>query len=637
MATVKIKVGDNYEYEITDQTKDTTYVFANEDAALGSVLNFKPVDYDGNLIYAKNGNDLLIYAKFGEEPNHKTSITTIKDYFAYCEGNNGLVCINDDSIYATTAYAYDFVSKNFEDTNLGGYFLGAKGSNKYTFSNTDTVRTTVVEAGGSDKYTFDELAPTTSTVRIEDMGGNDSYTITSSKGIVIDDFFGNDKYTIKNCIELEPGGSEENPHDIYISDYSGNDTYNFDNFKTVEGQDTRLFLYDEKGNDKYTLNENYHVEIDDYSGNDTYTVKNTHRLYIYDYEEDYYNVKGNDKFNITDSSDIEIDCEYGNGKKNFNFKQCSDIDIYCEETNSNKYNLTDCDNVTIEEDDSFDYEEDKNSGSIYNLKNITTYLNIRSYKDYSNDKYTISGANLDLNSSNVITSEINDNDGKDTYKITKTNNLEMLDYSNENDTYTITNCDNFHIHNSSGDEKYTLKNTSNVRLRDNLGEDTYNITSCSGMYIHDENNSSDTYTIKLAKEGGGITIRDEGGDADSLKISNLNQKNIVFMSNFNNSGVDADNSLIMYDTKSGGFVQICDLYQLSGSDYSTEAFGNGFIETVKAGKTIDISSLDIISQLNSAREAVAGFLTDGMSVVDVLNSGDAAQIGQLITYFNPNG
>ena len=78
MATVKIKVGDNYEYEITEKTKDTTYVFTNEDAALGSVLNFKPISYTGNLIYAKNENDLLIYAKFGEGPDYKTSITTLK-------------------------------------------------------------------------------------------------------------------------------------------------------------------------------------------------------------------------------------------------------------------------------------------------------------------------------------------------------------------------------------------------------------------------------------------------------------------------------------------------------------------------------------------------------------------------------
>ena len=74
--------------------------------------------------------------------------------------------------------------------------MGAKGSNKYTFSNTDTVRTTVVEAGGNDKYTFSELAPNAATARIEDMGGKDSYTMTSSTGIVIDDFAGNDKYTV---------------------------------------------------------------------------------------------------------------------------------------------------------------------------------------------------------------------------------------------------------------------------------------------------------------------------------------------------------------------------------------------------------------------------------------------------------
>ena len=537
--------------------------------------------------------------------------------------------------------------------------MGAKGSNKYTFSNTDTVRTTVVEAGGNDKYTFSELAPNAATARIEDMGGKDSYTMTSSTGIVIDDFAGNDKYTVKNCIELEPGGSGENHNDwqtdnglknnIYICDYSGNDTYNIDNFKTVEGQDAYIYMYDETGNDKYNLNELYQVDIEDgygndkynvsnstdiilenYSGNDTYTIKNTNGIEISEEEWNYGDVKGNDKFNITDSRGMDIDCEYGN--KNFNIKNCSEIDIYCEYTENNKFNLTNCDTVIIEDEYWYDY-----ASSVYNLKNITTYMYILSYKDYSNDKYTVSGGNFALDLGELH-SEINDDGGKDTYKITNTNNLKMNDYSDScDDTYTITNCDNFYIYNSDGNEKYTLKNTSNVRLRDNLGEDTYNITSCSGMYIHDENDSSDKYTIKLGKEGGGIKIADDGGAADSLKISNLNQKNIVFMSNFNNSGVDADNSLIMYDTKSGGFVQICNLYQLSGSDYSTEAFGNGFIETVKAGKTIDITSSDIIDQLNSAREAVVGFLGAGQSVVDVLNSGDAAQIGQLITYFNPNG
>ena len=634
MAKVKIKVGDNYEYEITEKTKDTTYVFTNEDAALGSVLNFKPISYTGNLIYAKNGNDLLIYAKFGEEPDYKTSITTIKDYFAYCEGNNGLVCINDDSIYAATAYAYDFVSKNFEDTNLGGYFLGAKGSNKYTFSNTDEVRTTVIEAGGNDKYTFNELAPTTATVRIEDMGGKDSYTMTSSTGIVIDDFTGNDKYTIKNCIELEPGGSGENPNDwqtdnglknnIYICDYSGNDTYNIDNFKTVEGQDAYIYMYDETGNDKYRLNELYQVDIDDdygndkYNvsnsidiiledncGNDTYTIKNSQGIEIYDYEYDDDGVKRNNKFNLTDCSNVNIDCEY---------------------TRNNKFNLTNCDTVVIE--DKYESYYDKDTTNIYNLKNITTYMYINSYKEYSNDKYTVSGGDFNLDSGELH-SEINDNDGKDTYKITNTNNLKMLDYSNENDTYTIINCDNFHIHNSSGDEKYTLKNSSNITIEEQAGEDTYNITSCSGMYIHDENDSSDKYTIKLGKEGGGIKIADDGGAADSLKISNLNQKNIVFMSDYNND-------LIMYDTKSGGFVQICDLYNVDEGNYSTEAFGNGLIETVKAGnKAIDITDADMIAQLNAARAEVTAFLGEGQSVVDVLNSGNAENIEQLITYFSP--
>ena len=109
------------------------------------------------------------------------------------------------------------------------------------------------------------------------------------------------------------------------------------------------------------------------------------------------------------------------------------------------------------------------------------------------------------------------------------------------------------------------------------------------------------------------------------------------MSNFDEDGKDALNSLLIYDTKNKGFVQLANFFATDTEDNKTYCdYGDGRIETIKAGKTNLKTYIPNYTDLNNVRSVVAAYLSNMSnydSVIDVLQKNNKGDIENIIAAF----
>ena len=162
----------------------------------------------------------------------------------------------------------------------------------------------------------------------------------------------------------------------------------------------------------------------------------------------------------------------------------------------------------------------------------------------------------------------------------------------------------------------------------------------SQLSITDEGDGNDTYKInKLIKSNDEYVWIEDMGGKDSLTIG-VKKADLVFMTDYVYNGEDerwetANNSLIIYDKTNKGLVRIEGFYSENSEGTVYSGYGNGRIETIKAGKTTlkDVPDADYF---NSVAQDVTSWLDvqlDGSSVMNILQNGSDSQINALIAYF----
>ena len=486
---------------------------------------------------------------------------------------------------------YTFVGEN-HDISIDDY----KGSDTYTSKGNNLLSCTYIYDYGeaADTYTLNGI----STGKITDYGGNNKYTITNSKDFSI--------YST----------SEESV---------GNDTYNLKN-NTDWGIDDHL------GDDKYSLSNSANGNIYDYSGNDTYSNGSKTNLTCVYFDD---KGAGNDTYKFYNYEGTIKD-DGGNNK--FTINNGQDVYITASGTGNDKYTLQNRING---------YIKDNGGEDTYTSKGKTTLWSY-SIHDYGTeaDTYTLNGGNLlsitdeggnnKFSMSNCYESGIKAmGDGNDMYKYTNMSDCWVDDYAG-NDNYNISKSWLAIIEDFAGNDIYKLTNTEYSYITDSAGDDKYTIVKSKDISIGDgEGNDSYSIDIKGIKNGR-YYIEDCGSGTDSLTISGLNAKNVVYLTDFDKNEKNTGD-LIILDKSSKNYIQIDHFFNyVSDNGLIYDEFAEGRIETIKAGKTtLNIDELGMSTYLNSISYDVASWLSIGDqydSVIDVLNSGNKTAINELIAY-----
>jgi len=649
-----------------------------------------------NLIYT------VIYLDRNSKNTPKNIVTTtFLDYYTRTAEDTFKVSVNNGSqTDIQNKDLYNVVSGKTSVIGADNKYLGSNKADIYTvkngyntirdFKGNDTYRfqvfgspdrtAYVYDYAGNDKYTLFG-APSTMFISdtyggntqatINDYKGNDTYTVSGASTLTANDFAGNDKYNINNATK-----------DTTIKDYGGNDKYTVNNSKvTIEdtlGKDTytlagingRSSLTDRKGNDKYNINSSDGtdglISILDEDGKDIFNITGSKFIEITDEAgNDKYNVKNSDSISIIEQPTSEITNEI------YNFTNVTNS-VITDTIGVDTYKLNSTYDMTI-------YDNDKNTLSNpitskqakdnFIVKN-STLTKITS--NFGDDKYTVSN-----NSSDII---VEDESGNETYNIKDTTFLKITDTLGD-DKYNLTNVDNYHLYavstntaeggldynikDNGGDDTYNIKNSNRIDIYDetlesdtkkkntfNLtssnnstiyadknstskSQNTYNIVSSKNVEINDYGTSDDKYTVKKLDKNTTLEINDEGGN-DSLIISGAKKNDIVFMA-YTKDNVNSD-SLFMYDTKNGGYVNIDNYFTIADSKYTNTS--TGVIETIKAGKkdvTDKIKTCEAYSKEGLVSEITSWFGSHtgySSSIEQVLNSGNTEDIKSLVAIFN---
>ena len=632
------------------------------------------------------GHSSIVYDKKGND-----TYTSVYDSGVFSEimdlvGNDKYVYDNKNNLFFVEDYSgndeyYVKGSSKFSNNDI-------KGNDTYEFTNT-TKEQTVHDKSGKDIYT---ITDTTGSCRISDNSGKDEYTISKSNRIFINDRGkGNDTYTVSNCTGVRYWNDDDGSYSTFtISDEKGNETYDFQNLvfsdhEYFDPDKSEYALCDMSGNDKYKLkgcgyfraldkkgNDNITIQnsesiyFDDLSGNDRWTLKRTDNLHtlneIYAIDE-----KGNDKWTITGVKDIVNGGGFASiwdkaGKDNYLMNGGSDGVEITDEIGNDKYTIT-------EGSKNFSITDKAGKDTYKIIGSSDNHINTPYLRDTgaSNDKYTLKYVDNNVNSWNAIV----DDGGKDTYNLANCNAIKMEDLSG-NDKYNIiateTLINSVTIADNSGKDTYNIKGSYSKKTKkttylnsatiidegikadvynlqyarrfnisDNAGDkDKYTIKSSYGN-ITDYGNGNDSYTVSKMVDKSGIWLDDRGGNKDILKLSDVNKKDIVFMTNYGTNGhgsltADEDASLILFNKKNNSFVQIKDFFTDSNNDCVYEGFGNGKIETIKAGSKKVTVSADYFT--DDIRYQVLNFLdSNDCSVIEYLNKETQEDINVLIAVF----
>ena len=455
---------------------------------------------------------------------------------------------------------------------------------------------------------------------VTSLGGKNSTTYNINT-MAVDGFLyelgGNDKYTFSKKYE-----NSDDRLDIY--DFAGKDTYNLINGSVVKildqgGNDKYTFtesagaVKDFLGKDKYTLTSANKMQIDDLDGNDTYKLTNVSNADEYgeQIEGCYINdIKGNDKYTVS-GADTNIVLTDNEGKDTYNIKGS-----YAKKTKIISY---------------VGFTQIDDTGEGKNTFNVTyggeSYLNTDSEENIYNIK------NSDFTTINSKTSlKFKEGTGsKDKYTLTSNNYFEIRDFGTSDDIYKFTKSPTGAIQDNGGDDTYTVD-----KLTFNLYEDI----------------DSEIY--------GGLLIDDRGGDNDTLILKGSKSTDLVYMSDFHKTGENSymsyNNSLIIYDKSTQGYVYIEEFFSEKDDDsHDFDGYGEGKIETIRAKvgkkvKEIDITTnSDYYTKLNNVKEDVVNWLNGKSNdmggnignvvfgcVEDVLKYGSDSQKATLVGYFENN-
>ena len=646
MAKTK-KFSDNVtDWFVTPKTKNIVWEYVGE----GSFAFNINIDYDDTKkvfapylekyrnIATREGQNLVVTTIFSKNDGGiKTIKNTFKDYFS-SEVTHSVnfstyeLFAEDNAHYDGTLYDYEINP----GTNLGEDGLYAQVQRGFVLTPNDSTPFSFTTDAGDYTFAFNDKGDNVyidadqGTDSIVDLKGKDKYTYSGTKELYIYDYDGKDEYAAEDGY-------------LYLEEYKGNDEYTFKN--NVDG-----FICDKAGSDIYHLQETANVpNLFDYKGNDEYYMTNSSVNIVEHNGKDYYEItganttyisdtgKGNDTYKITSSSNLVYDnflIGDANGKDTYTLNNVSfTANSYEAATQAGEYAI-----------------KDENGNDKYSLAD-SSYLRIDDGK--GKDKYTILG-----NSEYCTTC---DNGGNDTYNCNGYDTINdseqyvsfynIYDNGKSSDVYKMEYTDNLVIHDDGGKNKFNIKNSKSTILYAENFKDVYNLTNTQNFSVDDLGTTvGDTYTITnssgyLTDYGGndsytlsqlltkqGINITDKGGTKDKLTLKGLNKNDIVIMANVGKNGYE-DNTLILYSKSNGGFVVVNDFFTGATTGDIT-GFGDGKIETMKAGKkTLSVD----YNYLNQVREEASGYLSSGETVVDILSNQEAHPdtVAELIACFTP--
>ena len=686
------KFSESQNITVTPESKSTVWQYIGETKPYTFELENKVPVYGYNPEYrsfaVKSKNDIVITTMFATTAGKVKKITnTIKNYFAdpnadykiyyyyytdderfhtvkpnTVEGTNGLFgnVANAESYLASSSKNADLVT--FSGTQRTE-ILDLKGNDKYKTAHTTNVTDYFYELAGNDEY----WAAGAGTLNAYDWAGGDTYRLSTDSKLNVHDYAGKDTYKVSAnnagvfLTSMDYAGNDIYElgtwSDFWIDDLKGSDTYTVTGNNDTNPLEDTPRINDDTGNDKYYLSDAT-VEIVDGNGKDRYEVSNANVLAISD------SGKGNDTVIVEDSLDLNYGESYISnveGNETYEFTNVSfepesrtenTLPAILDEGGKDKYTFN---------DSSYLYIKDEKGNDTYNINN-SIYIDITD--EAGNDKYNLKENNGCLDDITII-----DLGGKDTYTITgneddRAGYGKITDSGESNDKYKFTYCyggeylswenvlddggkDSYTIANSYGiwikDEgsdadKYTVTQ-SNGGLYNEGGNDTYNVTE-SELYIGD-GEGNDTYKInKLLKSNEDyVWIEDMGGE-DSLFLG-AKKADLVFMTDYaysdeSESWGTAYNSLIIYDKTNKGLVRIEGFYSQKDEGIEYSGYGDGRIETIKAGKTT-LRDVPDAAYLNGVAQDVINFIKWDMdvaeSVMDVLQGGNDSQINKLIGCF----
>ena len=658
MAKTK-KITGNTDFTITPKTKNTTYEITANDVLVQFDAGFttdkgKPIWGYTSKYYnfaTKNNNDLVLTTLFTTAKGKaKTVTTTIKNYFADSSANYSLKYKTFRSHNATEAYwnnppikpdsvaGYNYLyspvqvpisanrylvsTKDNTEFALGGnfqtYIFSQKFNNKYTnHTNKSTIPNYIYDLSGNDEYTLDKgkmysydyAGKDTNSADVfltsTDYAGNDTYELGLWSDFWIDDKKGSDTYTVTGNNDTNP--LEDTPR---INDQTGNDKYYL--------SDATVGIVDNGGKDRYEVSNANILSVGDYGkGNDTVIVENSNL----EYGESYIaNASGNETYKFTNVSfDWETHTE-------------NTLPAILDESGKDKYTFNDSSYLDI---------KDEKGNDTYNINN-SNYVIITD--EAGNDKY-----NLKENNGYLDDITITDLGGKDTYTITGTEDDragygKITDSGNSSDKYKFTYCyggpsSGGNVIDDGGKDSYTIANSYDIDIYDKGKDaDKYTVTQSLG-WLYDEG-GNDTYKIdKLIKSNNEYVWIGDYGGKDSLTLG-AKKADLVFMTDYtyNNKSESwgtAFSSLIIYDKTNKGLVRIEGFYSKNNPGIEYSGYGNGRIETIKAGKTT-LKDVPDAAYLNSVAQDVISWLDvqlDGSSVMNILQNGSDSQINALIACF----
>lgn len=590
--------------------------------------NFKDADYS---VYDGAGNDNykfknVIALKVYDEGNGKDTFNIEYSDFVH------LYNVAGDDTYNIKNSATDYSPYYISDSILIEDFSG---KDKYNLEN---AHRTIIRDYGTENDSYD--LQRTNNTNIFDEGGNNTFNIKNSSVNIYssNSIAGNDKYTYNadyNCYGINiydiAGGKDSysikgsrdkktSPIDwvygVNIRDYGiDNDTYTCQ-YTNYTGDSpyipepiilTPIYnssIYDEpipelQKNRDYPIN--YFNSIYDEGGNDKYTLDHCRGFAITDFGngQDSYNitVDKSNNLSIAESSEYIIINDEG-GKDTYSVKGTQNEYISIVNINDNGTSNT-------------------NDADVYNIEYV--------HNAYGPGLLGINdeGGNNTFNIKNTLS-----------FKITTTGEGE----EKATNKYNISDSEYFKITDSQSNGKYSIKSSFGT-VTDSYGTDTYELTKLTNNFLNynyiniNDTDGNDKYSID--KLTGTVKIDDTQGN-DTLTIGGT-FKDFVFMTNINAfTEKDADCSLIAYDNKNGGFVYVKDFFDID-ADYNYNGFGNGEIEDIKIGKKVDgevFHNLEV--DYNSMRADVAAWLGNNnyACVSDVLTSGNADDIAILTNAFS---
>ena len=699
MSTIKITKKDYSEHVVVNKDSSNNIYTITEKALKGNSAIDIDLSASENDIFAKNGNDLVIYS-FSFEHSGRAVATVIKDYFKYAPKYSFVSITQTGDYNDVSTYDYNYISSHLtvSDAYFGKitdafydkveYITGKSKDDNFVNKkkkNTDGGKTDFVfDISGNDSYDIQAKAvDRNNRTRVYDFSGNDKYNCSNRSYAYIFDSKGNDIYTAEHS-------------GVWITDDSGNDNYLLktdvrSEITDNDGNDNYILynalvynIYDKKGNDNYIFNESdVFTSILDYAGNDKYSFT--------DGESKVEDFSGKDIYTIIAEQNDEIIDHSGNEKYTINNTIKTKL---TDDSGKDLYNISYSQNIVITDGK----ENETGSGNdIYNLNLLTKTEDNKnnSVTDYSgNEKYNISNSdyltikdkagndkyNLSYSSATIIDDRGSDNyilkESIGTIKITDNGTAERIGkklntklandkYTSINSTLDITEAfgneiykiskSNGTITDNNGSDKYDIT-SSNITIEDNNGQDSYNINPNYFAKIYDNGLSNkDSYNIKGMS--GNTVIWDDGGVGDTLKITGAKKNNLVFMVDYIKdadyyTGAVNSGDLIIFDTANSGYTIIKDYFDLESTyiRYENEnpnakaRTSDGCIEKIYAGKsniTNTMFNQTNKSSVDALSSSVANWLSDSTTYGSVgeflTKSGNNSDIADFIAaIYNKN-